>query len=404
MRVELNLKKKLLHIYQFVNILYRREAKMQGNIMRIVPYDEYEYFFGYYTKSPWNNMGNKVLCLRVKNTTKSVAPNIPAEIVMIDLETKEIIFLGQTSTWNIQQGCMLQWLGPDFDSHIIYNDFRNGEYCSIIKNILTGQEERAIRYPIYDLSDDGKFAVTLDFSRLHRLRPGYGYSNLEDKYKNNNLPDDFCIWKIDIKTGESKGIVKYKDLVGLNYHETMKNAEHKVNHLMISPSGNRIMCIHRWLENGYRHDRLITMNNDGSDPYILSDNGFVSHCFWKNDEQILGFVRKNEEGLGYFLMNDRSSEYQRLWPQLTRDGHPSFSPDKKFVVTDTYPDYTRMQNIFIIRDSNIKRLCRVYSPFKYDGIFRCDLHPRWSRDSKYISFDSACEGKRALYVVAAKDY
>ena len=34
---------------------------------------------------------------------------------------------------------------------------------------------------VYSVSLDGKFALSLDFSRLHRLRKGYGYSNIPDK-------------------------------------------------------------------------------------------------------------------------------------------------------------------------------------------------------------------------------
>ena len=38
-------------------------------------------------------------------------------------------------------------------------------------------ENRIIKKPVYSVSSDGRWALTLDFSRLHRLREGYGYSN-----------------------------------------------------------------------------------------------------------------------------------------------------------------------------------------------------------------------------------
>jgi Tol biopolymer transport system component len=35
----------------------------------------------------------------------------------------------------------------------------------------------------------------------------------------------------------------------------------------------------------------------------------------------------------------------------------------------------------------------------YDGPARTDLHPRWSRDGKLITFDSIHEGERQIYLV-----
>ena len=67
----------------------------------------------------------------------------------------------------------------------------------------------------------------------------------------------------------------------------MTGAEHKINHLMISPDGNRFMVLHRWFQNGVKYTRLVTCGMDGSDMYNLSDDDFVSHFCWKNNEEIL---------------------------------------------------------------------------------------------------------------------
>ena len=48
----------------------------------------------------------------------------------------------------------------------------------------------------------------------------------------------------------------------------------------------------RRLFHNEKFTRLITMNVDGSDMYNLSDDNFVSHCCWKNDKEILSFLRK----------------------------------------------------------------------------------------------------------------
>jgi hypothetical protein len=395
------IKKLIKRTYQLGMYAISPKIKSQGDIVRISPKDEYEYFFGYYDKSPWDATDRYMLCMRAKNTYKSVAPKEEAEIVLIDTkDNNSYKVLAKTKTWNVQQGCMLQWLGPDYTDRIIYNDFRAGKYCSVILNIKTN-EEKLISMPVYSVSSDGSFALTLDFSRLHRLRKGYGYSNLEDTTKNEKCPDKPCIWNINLASGENKPLLKYTDFASFEQRQEMKDAEHKVNHIMISPSGDRFMVLHRWLNGTQKYSRLITMNCDGSKLYNLSDDDMVSHCFWKNDYEILAYLRKRDSGNGYYLMKDKTQDYKKLWTVLSSDGHPSFSPDGEFVITDTYPDRKRMASLYCINTENdeIKQLARVFAPFRYDNDLRCDLHPRWSRKGDKICFDSVFEGKRRLYVV-----
>jgi len=177
---------------------------------------------------------------------------------------------------------------------------------------------------------------------------------------------------------------------------------HKVNHLMLSPNGRRFMVLYRFFVGQRKYTRLITCNIDGTDMYLLSDDDMVSHCYWKNDEEIIAFERKKDGGNGYYLMKDKTQEYRRLWPQLNNDGHPSYCPtDNNFVVFDTYPNRARVQEVKIARDDSdeVKTIAKVFAPFKYDNNTRCDLHPRWSRDGRKVCFDSVYEGHRGLYVV-----
>ncbi len=398
-------KKIIKRIYQLFMYLISPKTSVEGDVIRISPNNGLEYFFGYYDKSPWDMTDRYMLCLGARSTWKSPAPNEPAQIILIDTHNNNSYrILAQTYAWNVQQGCMLQWLGPDYSNHIIYNDFRNGQYCSVILNIKTN-EEKVISMPIYSVSQDGKFALTLDFSRLHRMRKGYGYSNLPDYTEGDKCPDKPCIWYIDLESGQVEPILKYTDFAQFEPRPEMSGAEHKVNHIMINPSGNRFMVLHRWIKGSKKYTRLITANIDGSDMYNLSDDDMVSHCCWKNDTEILAYARKNDFGDGYYLLRDKTDEYRKLWPELTRDGHPSYSPDGSMIVTDTYPDRKRIASIYIInQDTNEERgkpekLVSVFVPFKYDNDVRCDLHPRWNRRGNKICFDGVFEGKRGLYIV-----
>lgn len=397
--------------YQRLMYALSKEIISEGNIKRISPNDNLEHFFGYYDKSPWDASDRYMLCIAAKDTCTFPDPLDEADIILIDTqEENKTRRLASTHTWNVQQGCMAQWLGPDHYSKIVYNDLRKGNYCSVVLDIST-MEERVLPIPIYTISEDGKTALSLDFSRLHNLRPGYGYAAIPENTKEVALPDETCIWRMDIESGEVVPLLKYTDFASFQPRPEMLKTTtvHKVNHMMISPNGKRFMVLYRWFCDHRKYTRLITCNIDGSDMYLLSDDDMVSHCCWKNNEEILAFERKEKGGLGYYLMKDKTKEYTHLWPQLCNDGHPSYCPsDNSLVVFDTYPDRARVQEVKLAYDSNvsgenIKVIARVFSPFKYDNDTRCDLHPRWSRDGKKVCIDSVFEGHRELYVISLED-
>ena len=400
------IKKSLKRAYQRTMYAISPKIKSEGDIERISPDDSnHEYFFGYYDKSPEDITGRYVLCLKAQDTWSDVAPSSPAEILLIDTDLpvddqNRNRVLAVTHAWNVQQGCMMQWLGPDFDHEIIYNDFRGGKYVSVVLDVFSGVE-RILDLPVYSVAADGSFALTLDFSRLHRLRPGYGYSNLAEETADQKIPDLPAIWKLDIASNTVTPVLSYTAFSSFEPREEMIGAEHKVNHIMLNPSGTRFMVLHRWFIGQRKYTRLVTVNVDGSEMFNLSDDDMVSHCYWKNDEEIIAFENKKGQGTGYYLMKDKSLEFRRLWIEMTADGHPSYSPDKKLVVTDTYPDRTRMAFVKVMQDSQVTEIAKVFAPFKYDNDTRCDLHPRWSRDGKKVYFDSVFEGHRGLYRVSA---
>ncbi|BCJ93403.1 hypothetical protein acsn021_09720 [Anaerocolumna cellulosilytica] len=396
-------------IYQLgMFTISNEKIKAEGEIIRVSPEDGYEYFFGYYDKSPWDATNRYMIGLKVRQTYKQTAPKEIGEIVLLDSHNSYTpITIAKSHSWNVQQGCMAQWLGPDFKSRIIYNDCRNGRFCSVVFSVDTMKEERVYELPVYDVARSGEYALSLDFSRLHRMRPGYGYSNLTEDTKNIFCPDKPAIRILYLNSGNIADLKNYTDFAAFEPDETMQGAEHKVNHIMISPDGSRFMVLHRWFQKGRKHTRLVTMNADGSEMYNLSDTVFVSHCYWKNNREILSFLRKPDGGDHYYLLRDQSQDYRMLWPELHTDGHCSYSPDGNYIITDTYPNRKRLASVYLCRENGrlqgeAKRIARVFAPFRYDNNTRCDLHPRWNHTGDKVCIDSVHEGKRALYVIPIK--
>ena len=389
--------------YQLGMYAISPKLKCEGSVRAVTPQDGEQYFFGYYDKSPWDASNRYMLCLRAAHCD-APAPNLPAELLLIDTQNASSIeVLGRTHAWNVQQGCMLQWLGPDYKSRILFNDFREGRYCSVIYDMATRSEIKTLPMAVYTVSSDGKTALSADFSRLHRLRPGYGYSNLPDETESQPIPDSPCVWRMDLESGEVTPILKYTDLAAFEPRPEMTGAVHKINHLMINPSGTRFMALHRWFVGQKKFTRLITCDMDGQNLYNLSDDDFVSHCNWLDDQTILSYCRRRGQGDGYYQLTDLTGECKRRWSGLDTDGHMSLSPDGKRIVTDTYPNQRRVSTVYVMHGDSVQPAAKVFSPFRYDGDLRCDLHPRWSRDGKIIAFDSTHDGKRGLYIVPAPD-
>lgn len=400
-----SLRENIKLLYQFIFYSFSRfnslknRGLLQNSIKRVTPENQ-EHYFGYYDKSPWNQNGDKLLTLKVPFSHKHPGNDNFAEIAYIDLENNNYNKIGETNTCNLQQGSMLQWLGPDFNDKIIYNDLSDNKYCSIIYN-LKYDEKKVINKPVYSVDQSGAFALSLNYSRLHRLRPGYGYSNLDDKTTGENHPKDDGIYCVDFENNNSKLIISLDQIVNINYNSTMENTEHRFNHLDISPHGKRFSFIHRWEHNNVTQSRFYTADMDGNNIYCLVDEEMVSHSCWKNNEELLVWARKNNKDR-YYLFKDRSAEFKIIGEgELTSDGHPSYSPNKRYILTDTYPDRTRYRTLIIYDTKENKRydIARLFAPFKYHGDVRCDLHPRWSRDGKDVCFDSVHEGKRQLYII-----
>lgn len=360
--------------------------------------------FGYYDKSPWSADGRYMIYLAPPHDAMRCASADPTAIVLFDTATREERILAHTRTWNSQQGCMLQWLGPDYSSRILFNDFRDGRYCSVVLTVETG-EQRVLQMPVYSVSGDGKTAITLDFSRLHTFRPGYGYCNRPDDTRDRRAPDAPCMWRLDLENDAAAPLpITYKDLAHFHPAPSMAQGFHKVNHIMLNPSGSRFMFIHRWIVDGKVNHRLFTCGVDGRDLYLLLDDGMVSHNNWKDDEVLISYCHSNADGDGYHILRDRTQQRELIGAGvLTQDGHPSYSPDGRYIVTDTYPDLRGKQRLYLIRtsDCGVKLLGSVYSSPRHRELVRCDLHPRWSRDGKEICIDAAPGKRRQVFTVPA---
>jgi hypothetical protein len=362
------------------------------------------HFFGYYDKSPWNTSGRLMLAHEAGFNDRPPRHDDPVTIGLVRLDDdRRFEPLAQSLAWNWQQGAMLQWHPADPEGLFFHNDRRDGRHVGVVRGV-DGRELRAYDRPIYAVAPNGTQVFSLNFARLQTHRPGYGYAGVADPWAADLAPDDDGIHLVDLQTGESRLIVSLGSLSRRAPSPGMKGGFHYVNHLQVNPSGSRIAFFHIWTTGDKTWAvRLYTADPDGANLHCVLDPGRVSHYDWLDDRRIL--VWAHQPGVGdRFLLCDELQPGTQVFGEgkLTEDGHCSFSPDRQWVLNDTYPDRHDMRTLMLVRFRDQRRidLARLHSPkARWWGEIRCDLHPRWSRDGRTICVDSVHEGTRQMYVM-----
>lgn len=313
--------------------------------------------------------------------------------------------LGISYAWNYHKGCRLQWLSR---SQIIYNTAVNNKLVSKIFNIET-EEEKIIDYPIDSIHQQKKLATTFSYERLEHCMPGYGYIYKDEGFINEYAPRGTGLFIIDLNQNARKLIISIDELTdNLNDKKFKCGYWHFVTHSEFSPDGRYISFLHRWIGNDIkkRWTRLIIYDLQEEKWFVLPTSSWgVSHYIWNNKNQILAYC--NVENVdGHVLFDIPSMNYKKIAvSELNSDGHQSFIDNDNFV-TDTYPDKYRMAKLYKVNISmnKIELLAAIYSPKKfqtktYYKHIACDLHPRVSKNGKYVCFDSPRTGKRSIYVM-----
>jgi len=364
---------------------------------------EKEHFFAsYYGINSWSRDQRYATVLQTDIKHRLPDENDPATLGLVDMETYEFIPLTETRAWNFQQGCMCHWLGTSPDSLIIYNDLRDGQFISVIMNVHTREEIKTIPYPVSAVSPDGKEAVSINFSRLRITRTDYGYGGGGQPPKADvQFPEDDGLFLVDLETGKAKLIVSIAQIKEL-VPEVPENGIEYFNHTLFSRGGSRIFWLARAIPN--RNTTAFTVSRDGTDLQRCFPDGWEgSHFDWLNDDELLVSAKYEARQYVHVLFTIGQKDYKRLGKGLLDyDGHGTFSPDEKWMVTDTYPDRNmREQKIYLMdmETEAVMSLGRFVEPEEFTGHWRCDIHCRWSPEGNMIGFNSTHTGSRQVYVI-----
>ncbi len=173
---------------------YRIRINPNVKIEMISDDESAQTFGGYYNLSPFN--ANEDIIFSSTSTTKIRGSSY--EALKILFKSRDYVkYIDETYAWNWQQGSLLQWFGES-NNKIIYNKYscENKKFYSIIRNI-NSDFKKQIDYPIYAVSKKGNFALTLNFNRIAKIKPDYGYFYEDQRFSDLKNFDD-GIWNINL--------------------------------------------------------------------------------------------------------------------------------------------------------------------------------------------------------------
>ena len=339
-------------------------------------------FFGYHDKKPFNFNDTKIIVHSYKSIKKVDDQSLKKLYIdLIDIKSKKIFNLDLTSAWSWQLGASLQW-HPKKDI-IFFNKKKKKKY--ITKKIdLNSNQTKKLNFSIYNMNLNGNKFLVADFIKIGKLRKGYGFETKKFQ-KISNLK------KSKLMIINDKGKIFYLH----SFDETKKNSVLGcyINHQTFSPNGNKVAYFYTILKK--RSQRQIffyyyCLKKKKNFLIKISRLNLISHYCWRNDNEILFTMKISKKKFSYVLYNTNTDKFTNVSSKLNKDGHPMFNPkNSDLFVSDTYPNLFGFQKLFIYSVKRDKIIWKryIYSPYKFKGIIRCDLHPRWSNNGKKIMID-----------------
>ena len=394
-------------------------------------------FFGYYDHQPFSNDMKYFVCHQLKKNTK-IKSTIKTHhdsfnkinLNLYKFENNKIKFLKtlcESKFFNFQQGIRPIWINND---ELIFNSIKNNTLVATKYNLKTNSfinydfpvQEILIEDNVEEkLLEDvkGPMLLSIDYKKLDYINKDYGYG-LNKESIHQKLYTHHGIIGHDLNSNTEKFHLDIKRIHQLSKNKDIPIEDCEINHLhqfRKKELGSRVLCTKNSFAFIYRSKSY----NGFSELFYyvvgidklkrLYSGNLISHYCFINIDTFFAYLEHDNKNGFYEIecLKDRIFIRKQILKKKddnSGDGHPSISPNRKWIVYDNYPNKSREIHLFItetkLSDQNYNRkilLGKFLSPIKFNGYNRCDLHPRWSPDGKYISIDSTHEGYRKTYLI-----
>jgi hypothetical protein len=251
---------------------------------------------------------------------------------------------------------------------------------------------RTLPRPIYDVSRDGAFALTHDFSRMKH--GGTNYVGIPERLEGEIAPAEIGVEKMDLNSGHVELLISLKRMAEVAFPEGYRG---KTNLYFFregwNPSGTRFIA---FLKNA---DRPVytggwSISADGKDVRLFYM--MPSHHAWVKDDTIL-------EGHHFSLYQDDGSGKAQRVAEVADNVNfdTTVLPGGQWFLLDTYPLNGYQHVVLYHRPTRLfVPLAKLKNTAQVGTIHRIDIHARVSRDGRLVCIDSSHEGLgRQMYLI-----
>eukprot|EP00439_Symbiodinium_sp_Y106_P043971 s6129_g5.t1 len=229
--------------------------------LRLSPEDGHSYMFGYFDKWAVDESNQRVLACRIPYADQEPSESAEMVVGFVPMDgTQQFTELGKTTAWNLQQGAMAEWLGPQTVIFNIRNSGGDGKslFQAQVVDAKSGETWLYPR-PVYALNRPRDRFLSLSFQRLHWLYRGYGYT-IPDSVPE-KIPEDDGLWEVDLGSQHEELLISVRGLydflqltgrtdpiTGEAFAEDPENAISGywyLNHAHVSSEGSKVAFLFR---------------------------------------------------------------------------------------------------------------------------------------------------------------
>jgi len=392
-----------------------QEGKTTGDVYKITPNDGY-YIHTFFDVCPFSPTQRFLAVTKLPFQNRLQVYGDLAEICVIDLQKQNIKTVYKTRGWDFQLGANLNW--GSTDRYLYTNDIINNE-AVCVRIDLEEHNSTAFAGPMYHLAPDSSSVISFPLDLINVTQQGYGvpeYRTIEDI---KGAPEDQGLWKTNLNTNKKSLLVSLNQAYqAVKDKKFLEGGNCYFFHSKFNKQGTKIFQVMRCLfpdnpEKKGWNPMLFTFDSKGHHINEALERKLWkgNHPNWHADgEHIIMNLRpywNGDPALRFCRFHHKGGEIEILSEKVIGSGHPSITPDMKYLISDCYVHEPMAQDhgevpirLVDLENEEERAICYVFTDLDIHGekVLRIDPHPAWDRDYRRLCFNGAPMGKRQVFM------